>query len=224
MPVGTFTDRSLRVAGNRSETKRVLQDQQRQWITALAAATGRKLSQLATEAGVSDTTLTRLVNNPTYDGLLSAITIKRLSEAYKVPGPEEYASGRRLSIGSFFAEAELLDPLEDAIVSAIIGGRAHLDAWRLKTQALEAIGYLPGDIVIVDTDAAPRPQDAVCAQVVDRKGGSAETIWRVYDPPYLIGHAIDRASYKPVLVDNDRVTVRGVVVTSLRPHPLSATR
>lgn len=79
-------------------------------------------------------------------------------------------------------------------------------------------------MVVVDVTATPAPQDAVCAQVHDFKGGGHETVWRVFMPPYLVGASHDRTAYKPLLVDNDRVIVRGVIVESLRPHRLSATR
>jgi hypothetical protein len=212
---------------NNSDTKKALQDQHRAWLSELVTATKLKPSPLARRAGVSGTTITRLLNDPTYDGVLSALIIQRLTETYSVPGPGDYSGGPRRMPFVGLAEAERFDYAADplhSIIREMIAGRNAVDPWRLKTEALQEIGYLPGDIVLVDLNAAAKPQDAVCAQVYDWARGGAETVFRVYDPPFLVAAARDHTAYKPLLVDNDRVVIKGVVVQSLRPHPLSATR
>lgn len=213
---------------SRSEIKERIQREQRQWLQEIVKATGKTLSQLATDAGVSDSTLTRLANDENYAGTLSSLTVERIKEAFRVPGPEEYGAARRLGMAGF-AEAQRFDAKTEpaplgAAVAALIAGRHAVDPWRLKTDALALVGYLAGDIVLVDLNSAPQPQDAVCAQVYDWQRGGAETVWRVYDPPFLVGASPDRTAYKPLLVDNDRVLVKGVVVESLRPHRLSTIR
>lgn len=212
----------------KSETKRQMQERQRTWLHEIVRVTGKPASAIAGLSGVSDTTLTRLLNNPDYEGTLSQLTIDRIKDTLRVPGPEDLAGGKRGAVHGFF-EAERFDgkAAPKALVRVIDGlmtGRDGADAWTLKTDALEAAGYLRGDVVIVDMNAAAEPQDAVCAQVNDWKGGGAETVWRVFMPPYLVGAAHDRTAYKPLLVDNDRVIVKGVIVESFRPHRLSATR
>jgi hypothetical protein len=214
----------------KSELKRELQARQRVWLEEIIKATGKSASQIAEASGVSDTTLTRLLNNPDYEGTLSQLTIDRVKETFSVPGPEEYAggTGRRPKVLSF-SEAERVaisggaTPLE-RVLKELTAGRNGADAWRLKTDALAAAGYLPGDVLIVDLNQVAAPQDAVCAQVHDWKGGGAETVWRVFTPPFLVGAALDRTAYKPLLVDNDRVIIKGVVVAMFRPHTLSAMR
>lgn len=214
----------------RSEAKKELQARQRAWLAEVVRITGKKPSQIADGAGVSDTTLTRLLNNPDYPGTLSQVTIDRIKLAYKLPGPEETtaAKGRGAALLGF-SEGERIDLIREAapltkIVNAISDLHNNAEPWRLKTISLELAGYLAGDIVFVDTAASPHPQDAVCAQLADYKRGSAETIWRIWDPPYLVAAAHDRTAYKPLLVDNERVLIRGVIVDSLRPHRLSAAR
>lgn len=211
---------------SRTEAKKAIQDRQRAWLQEIVNGTGLKLSQLAQEAGVSDTTLSRLANNPEYRGTLSQLTINRIVEKFSVPGPDEYGAQRRPILPGF-SEAERVEYRVDdpsaAAIKSIIAGRT-LDPWRLKTSALEDAGYLPGDVVFVDPNATPEPQDVVCAQVYDWGRGRAETVWRVFDPPFLVGASKDRTAYKPVLVDNDRVMIKGVVVQMVRPHRLSAAR
>lgn len=215
-------------APDRSQLKKELQARQRAWLQEVVRITGLSLTQIARKSDVSDTTLTRLVNRPNYDGTLTQLVIDRIKETFKVPGPEEYASARRPLLGGF-GEAERFDmqaepPALAKVIAALLGGRAAVDAWRLKTAALEEVGYLPGDIVLVDLNAQPMPQDAVCAQVYDWTRGGAETVWRVFDPPFLVAAARERTAYKPLLVDNERAIIKGVIVESLRPHRLSATR
>jgi hypothetical protein len=169
--------------------------------------------------------LSRLVNNPEYRGTLSQLTINRLVEKFNVPGPDEYGAQRRPILPGF-SEAERVNYGADsdgAAVQALIAGRT-LDPWRLRTNAIEDVGYLPGDVVLVDPNAQPASQDVVCAQVYDWTRGRAETVWRVFDPPFLVAASKDRSLYKPVLVDNDKVMIRGVVVQMIRPHRASAAR
>lgn len=212
----------------KSELKRDLQARQRAWLQEIVKATGKSVSVIAVASGVSDTTLTRLANNPDYEGTLSQLTIDRIKSTFNVPGPEDHAGGRRAAVLGF-AEAERIDVAAEPagiarVLKDLLAAKPALAPWRLKTNALEGAGYLPGDVVLVDLSETPAPQDVVCAQVYDWQRGGAETVFRVFMPPYLVGAAHDRTAYKPLLVDGDRVIVKGVVVESFRPHRLSATR
>jgi hypothetical protein len=231
-PVGTDAYRSGTLAKSpvtRTTTKRDVQMRQKAWLREVLTKTRLLPSQLAIGAGVSSSTLTRLLNRDDYSGTLTPETIERIKDTYKVPGPEEFSSGAR-SIG--LSEAARFDPSRERgdlalIVAAILRGRKGFEVWRLKTMALEGVGYLPGDVLFVrhlDVGDHARPQDAVCAKVIDFAHGSEETVWRVYDPPFLVGASNDRTAYKPVLVDGDRVRIYGVVEESFRPHSLSSNR
>jgi hypothetical protein len=232
--VGVHADRSRIVSSaqpSKRSTKRDVQARQKTWLIEVLEKTQLKPSQLAVGAGVSSSTLTRILNSDEYSGTLAPETIARIKDTYKVPGPEEYTSGGRFSLIGL-SEAARLDPRREkndlaAVIGAILRGRSDYEAWRLKSMALEGVGYLPGDILFVRSlkpGENPRPQDAVCAQIVDYQHGAAETVWRVYDPPFLVGASNDRTAYKPVLVDGDRVKIAGVVEESFRPHSLSANR
>jgi len=91
-----------------------------------------------------------------------------------------------------------------------------VDPWVMKSRALEHAGYLPGDILIVDLNAKPQDGDAVCAQIYDRNG-KTETAFRIYEYPFLIAASADPDLRRPVLVDNERASIRGVVMASIRP-------
>lgn len=232
-PIRTDADwsRSLVKPVSRTAIKKEVQARQRAWLLELLEKLRLTPSALATGAGASDTTITRLLNNPSYAGTLAQETIERIKNTYRVPGPEDYAQSRRspmigLSEASRFDVARESEDLA-AVVASILRARPKADAWRLKTLALESVGYLPGDIVFVEALAAdqmPKPLDAVCAQVMDYQHGAAETVWRVFDAPFLVGAGQDRTAYKPLLVDGERVRILGVISASYRPHRFSATR
>jgi AraC-like DNA-binding protein len=143
----------------KSDEKAAAQAAQRLWVEALMRKTGLSASRVATNAGLADTTLSRLFDAD-YHGTLSTPTITRLMEYYRVPGPEEFASAsaRRPALGFEEAELYVYDPANDTadipgVIEALRAGRHSVAAWRLKTRALELAGYLPGDIVVVDVNA-----------------------------------------------------------------------
>lgn len=227
--VGAQTDRSriLPEPETRSTAKLEVLARQRAWLQELTKQSGLKPSAIAGRSGVSDTTLTRLLNKDDYRHTLTQITIDRIKKAFGVPGPEEFATGQKGMIG--FGEAERVIARQEPkglarLLDALLDGRTLIEAWRLRTDALALGGYLAGDIVLVDLDRAPRPQDAVCAQIQDWARGGAETVFRIFDPPFLVAAAHDRTGFKPLLIDHDRVIIKGVVIESLRPHPLSMMR
>lgn len=205
---------------SRTDAKKQLQDRQRDWLRQLVLQTGNKPSQIAKKAGVSDTTLTRLLNNPDYSGTLSEVTVERIKSAYTVPGPSQVVSrGASMLIG----EAERidlssLDVEASAALRAFLLNRDQVEFWKIGTSTLERAGYLPGDFVVVDPALEPRPHDAVKATVFDWNRGGSETVWRLYDPPFLISSTSHGHASKPLLVDGERVKVQGVIVACVRPH------
>lgn len=206
---------------SRSDAKREVQQRQREWLQQIITTTGDKPSIIASNSGVSDSTLTRLLNNPAYRHTLTQVTIDAIKATYKVPGPEELA-GRGMLVG--FGEAERLERKEMQSVAGALVGTKAVEIWRLRTEALVAAGYLPGDLLMVDATVEPKPQDLVCARVTDWARGAEQTLFRIFDPPFLVAAAADRTAFKPLLIDNERVKLSGVVVESYRPHRLSATR
>lgn len=212
----------------RSEAKRVLQDRQRAWLQWVIMQTGKRPAQIGREAEVSDTPLTRLLNNPDYPGTLSELTVERITSQLGVPGPAEYLGPRKQSGADVpEREAELLglDQLSDRAKNALglLGeGRQGIESWRLMTACLEGAGYFPGDLMLLDPNAPPNTGDAVCGIVRD---GEPELVWRLYDPPFLVAQPGRGMAPKPLLVDGDRVKLRGVVIASLRPrkdHPAAS--
>jgi DNA-binding phage protein len=101
------------------------------------------------------------------------------------------------------------------------GGSANLSnqqaTWTVSTTALDLEGYMPGDKVIVDQSVLPQPGDIVCARVFNIQRGNAETVLRLFQPPFLLTRSTNRKKEaKPLYVDNERVLLCGTVVRMVR--------
>jgi hypothetical protein len=190
------------------------------WLDWIGARTGKSDTALAKEAGQSENTLTRFRSR---DGaVLSGLTIRLICEMTGLPGPETYLLANS---AGFSEEATAYkapstkgdDGLIARLVAHAIKDRANAVPWVLKSRAIEAAGYLPGDILIADAAVLPMAGDIVCAQVYDLRQ-EAETVFRLYEPPYLISTSGESTLRKPILVDNERVIVVGTVTETFRPR------
>lgn len=187
------------------------------WIDWVTAQTGLSDTSIAEKAGLAPNYLYRKRGKSP----IKPAMIRQITEALGVPGPDVY------QISGIPAASEEAAPYKagtefhmhyDALVEQMLGDNPDASAWTLNTHALESAGYLPGDIVITDAKAIPYVGEAVCAQVYDVKSGTAETVFRILERPYLVAASADPALRKPLLIDDERVIVMGTVVTSLRPR------
>jgi hypothetical protein len=179
-------------------------------------------TRIAKDLGIAPSTLTRQLNAP--DGstaTLHARTLRKLHEYSGIPplyggDPSMPSAVRGFGEDAVPFDAKAADPAVSAALKALIGGRKAADPWTIRTRALERIGFLPGDIVIVDLGRRPEAGDAVCAQVYDWRRVAAETVMRLYEPPYLVAASLDEGLRRPLVVDNEQVIIKGVVL----PHRL----
>jgi len=189
------------------------------WIDAVLRHRNWNMSQLAAEAGISHTTLSKWKNDEQGVAQLGTRTVTKIENASGLPAYQSDAPAMPRGLAENEAAPYIAAPgdgLREAI-AALKGGRNGVDAWVLRSRALESAGYLPGDVLMVDLNAEPHNGDAVCAQVYDRYG-RAETVMRLYEDPFLHGSTLDSSLMRPLLVDGDRVLVRGVVISALRPR------
>ncbi|MEO0680480.1 MAG: hypothetical protein AAF192_08705 [Pseudomonadota bacterium] len=96
--------------------------------------------------------------------------------------------------------------------------KSGVDVWRVNSDEMILGGYRKGDAIVVD---ARRPEIAqsgqdVIAQIYELEAGIARTVFRRIEPPYLFSLSTNPSCISPILIDNDRVSVRGVVVASWR--------
>lgn len=192
-------------------------EQIRDWLREVMRATKLKPTPLAKGAGLSPSTLTRALDEDNTVSL-ERRSIQKIVDTYNVPWPAGYGGGqaaRSADFGSGFAEDELVlasdkeaDPIALSPTQAI---------WQVKGRALELAGILDGDFVLADSAVQARPHDIVVAQIVRTARPGADTVLRLYDPPYLLTATMrpDQMA-KPALVDNVHVSIWGVVVRSWR--------
>lgn len=189
--------------------------QVRAWLQWLQQLTGLKTTPLAKEAGLSPSTLLRAMDedNPVS---LEWRSINKIVNKFNVAGPDtfqmqgSYAPHTAVRIG--FSDMELEKYTAEMQSLTPTQGR-----WQVRTRALELAGYLPGDNLIADSIEIPRAEDVVIAQHLHTGKPGADTVLRLYDPPYLLTATLDEhAKRKPLLVDNANVSIWGVVVKSWR--------
>ena len=200
--------------------RRDISRRHQQWLMNVLKETGLAASRLAKEAGLAMTTLTRPANDPDWDGTLSPETIEKVSlytgmappgavvaapRGMREPNSPPFNIGPSRPAGGF-----------EAIVATAIGDANHLAPFELRSEALELEGYHPGDVMVVDLNRAAKPHDVVCAQIYAPDGSSARTIFRIYEPPYLIAMTRNVALRKPFAVDGDHCKIMGVVTLPLR--------
>lgn len=193
--------------------------QHREYLRRVVAHTGKPPTRIAKEIGIAASTLTRLLKENS-TATLHARTISRLQEYSGVSlfgGDAAPSAGARgLAEDAVPFDAENADPALAAAIKALIGGRKNVDSCTIRTRALECLGFLPGDIVIVDAGRQPAPGDVVCAQVYEWGRSAPETVMRIYEPPILAAASLDEQLRRPLMVDNVRVIITGVVL----PHRL----
>lgn len=97
-----------------------------------------------------------------------------------------------------------------------LGAGGSVQIWRVRSDCMALAGYLPGDFLLVDTEAATRaaPGDVVLAQVHLRD--TVRTVLRRWSPPVLIAAAAPAANLLALVVDGQNVLIHGRVTGSWR--------
>lgn len=195
---------------------------QRHYIQTVMQRTGWTQSELASRAGLDPSTLSRFLTGDREGHALRASTIQKI-EAVSGIGFGMSAPAPPAVEGFAAPEAEPIrldssSPL-DAVVAALTRGRNNVDPWTLRSRALEGAGYRPGDILLVALDETPLAGDVVCAQLYDWTSNRAETVFRIFQPPYLVAASPDPGLMRPHVVDDGAVQIKGVVINTIRNRP-----
>lgn len=197
------------------------QDEIRAWVAEILAEHGMTATALARQAGLAPPTLARFMKGgEDVTHVLSTPTIAKIAAAVGRTSP--IAPEVRMRQG--VAEPELAPYRPDAdrpdadarLLSALAPGHNNAHVFQLRGRALDLLGYLPGDLVIVDLNATAEPGNVVCAQIYDRQQMRAETVMRLYEPPYLLAQSSDPRYRRPEFVDNRHVVIMGVIIASAR--------
>lgn len=194
------------------------------WLRSIAAYMNLSPSDLAVKAGLAASTVTRYLNDKS--GTLT-VTERTLDAIARYAGvPRNAMPGQRALPG--FGESEAVpydarqgEKLPDWVVTAIgahKGNRNGVEPWIMKGWALDLLGILPGDILMIDQNKRPRAGSIVCAQLTDLATGRTETVMRRFDPPYISTHSAKLGPTRAEQVDDDRVIIMGVEDGIIRPR------
>jgi hypothetical protein len=196
-------------------------DEQRVWLRAILERLKIAPTALAQKAGLAQPTITRFLNDKTATHALSARTIAAIKRASGMTyGPDPRPVGARDREAIPFSPKSSGDVAD--MVRAAIAGRNAIDPWTMHSRALETAGYIPGDVMIVDLNATPQPGDVVCAQLYDWARSNAQTVFRLWEPPYLTPATHDPKLRQIYPVDNHNVVMKGVVMATIRPRQARA--
>ncbi len=193
-------------------------EQLKSWLRRVLAQTNLSATAVAKKSGVAQTTITRFLSND--DGpIISNRTVAKIENATGVfvsstPTTSQAGFGEIEGV-PYSSQEDATTPINKAI-AALIDSRPAANPWVLKTRAIEDAGYGFDDIAIVDLNEKPVPGDAVCAQVYSWSEGRADTIFRLYEPPFLVSASAAKQFRKPHLVDGDRVIVKGVLTECIK--------
>ncbi|AZN71837.1 hypothetical protein D5400_11620 [Georhizobium profundi] len=199
-----------------------------EWVNAILDFKDWKRARLSREAGINPSTLTKFVNDTSGTATLSTEVIEKIAAVGGIPPFERKPPAMQRGLAE--DEATHYDLVIESRDSAgtlrkmlveLKSMRNGIDPWILRSRGLETAGYLPGDVLVVDMNATPSNGDVVCAQVMNAMG-QAEILFRVYEHPFLVAASMDNSLRRPLLVDNERVQIKGVVVTMMRERSANA--
>lgn len=187
---------------------------QRVWLEDLLRRLNVTATELARRAELNPSTLTRFLNADRSEGhTLTFRTIRKIEDAVRLAQPKRPSTysdeGRPFD---FLAAPAAIS----GAVNAIMNGRNACDPWEITTKELQGICIALGDVVLVDLNETPAPGDVVCAQIYD--GPVTRTVFRLYEPPFLLTGSAMGNSRRPIIVDNTNAVVRGVVIAVIKPR------
>lgn len=190
------------------------------YIHEVLRRTGWTQTELAKRAGLDPSTLSRFLGNPEGGQSLRASTLRRIETVTGLPFGNAAAERPAAEPGFAEAEASPVDGQSSDVVALVLaqlsGSSTNIDAWQLNSRALELAGHKPGDFLFVRLGETPLRGDVVCAQIYDWTRNKAETVFRLFEPPYLVSATTDPALFAPHAISSDSVVVKGVVLHSLR--------
>ncbi|PJN95096.1 hypothetical protein CNY89_10525 [Amaricoccus sp. HAR-UPW-R2A-40] len=204
-------------------------DKKPKHVSALAhwrKARGLSQGQLGEKAGIDQPSVSRFelgTRRPSIGQTMALAEALGIDPRELLPSRStDQATGRALSGAVTPAAPNVLQRLAESIAS--VASRPGFDLWQVRDRSMQTAGYLPGDFMLVrelgDEGAdILHVGDAVIAQVLSPVSGEAETVFRRFDPPFLMPSSLDPED-KPVLgID---AQIRGKVVASWRLPEMAA--
>jgi len=191
----------------------------KEWIRAVAYHLRMSPSSLALNAGLAASTVTRYLNDTTGTLTVRQDTLGKISNYSGIPVLQMPTERDKLLIShkhelKLYSEQDLdLPDWFHAAIAAIIKGQEQVVVFILHSNVLNLAGFFPGDAVLVKRTKRPRAGDIVCARIYL---GQSDFVLRLYEPPYLLTHSSSEKPERPLTVDENTVSIDGVVIGSVR--------
>ncbi len=104
-----------------------------------------------------------------------------------------------------------------SLVEMAVGDNPNRNAWTLQSDVLEDQGYIKGDILITDMSQNAKAGDIVCAELY--ANGTSDTVFRIFQPPYLLSGSQKPLYRQPIMCDYARVKIIATVTQMIRLNP-----
>lgn len=214
----------LQSAGRSSpQAARPLQQQQqlresiRLWLNAIMEKHRTTARQIAVTSGVAPSTVYRALE-PDGDFVMSTTIMAKIAKQFGEAMPAGMAQQQAMGNPGFSDR----DAVEFEGELPTLTAKAGTDRYRVKimSDVLNLEGFRIGDIVEFDMAREPAAGDIVAAQKHMTQRFGAETVLRLYRPPYLLTRSSDPlVDPTPLLVDNISVRIVGVFRRLVRDAP-----
>ena len=189
----------------------------RDWVSQLMAQHGvATVSQFARCAGLAESTLTRFMNTEGPGNLMREGTVTKIETAFnarrpatRIPMDDQQEPDRqdpRICATELAAFVKALQQNNDPDHETFFVG----------DRALDLAGYLPDDIIVVDSRRRPETGDVVALRFRSNGARSANVTLRIFDTPFLTAHSTDETLRRPLMIEPDRIDILGVVTTAMR--------
>ena len=146
-----------------------------------------------------------------------------IADVLKHAGVADEDTARQFTPGFAEGDAAPWTPKRDddpgkVIARALGASRPGVDIWQVRGCALALQGYLPGDMILVDSHQSElcRAGDVVIAQIYNWNAGDAKTVLRRFEPPVLVAACTEPDEMRVHVVDGNNVVIKGKVIASWR--------
>ncbi len=171
------------------------QDRYRLWIEQICETNSITATEIAKRISASPSTITRQIK-PGWTRKPSLDVLRRISSAFRVAIPPELIGAVDVQ---GFAEPDI-SPITPEYEPEE-GWNANLSDWQVRSHSLAALGCMPGDHIRFDASLAPMSGDIVIAQIYRIGQPGADTVMRLYMPPFLVAAELGAPSIAPINID-----------------------
>ncbi len=192
-------------------------DTYRDWISQLMIQHNiDTVSAFARRAGLTESTLTRLMNSDGPGHMPREGTIGKIERAFHTRRPLMGLGENPQEEGDFIDPRQRTDQSRQHLEEIVTGALDGQNAYTVADRALDLAGYMPDDLVLIDEKVRPQPSDIVAIRFRVSQARRGAVTLRIYDQPFLTAHSTDETLRRPLLIDPARIDILGVVTMALR--------